>query len=131
MSCYFCYNGKHKLYPVYRLNVCCECFCKGLEFYYNQANNWRYLMIATSEGLDKKTILKHNRNTSKADLDKWLMSKFNLTQDEAREISNYSIVNLDYQVGKSGVKWIAKRDEPKFNQYPELKEYREKLRNEH
>lgn len=87
----------------------------------NAANDWRYLQTLNSIGLTGREAIRHSMKTTKGDLDTWLMAKFNLSPTEARDISNYSMEQVDFKTGRPGeVKWIAKRLAPTFEQYPEL-----------
>lgn len=89
----------------------------------NSANDWRYLMTLASIGLTGREAVQHSRRTTKGDLDAWLMKRFNLSQTEARDISNYSMEQVDFKTGRPGeVRWIAKRPAPTWDNYPELVE---------
>ena len=91
----------------------------------NHANNWRYLMTLASRTMDYQQLLKHVKVTTKGDLDTWLMLRFDLNEINARMISNYSMDNIDFKTGRDGVKWIAKRPAPTWEEYPELLAYKE------
>jgi hypothetical protein len=83
------------------------------------AEEWRYLTIVLSrEVMDWSAW---NRATSKADLDSWLMWRFDLDAVTAREVSNYSM-ELNAFVRGSSVRWVGTRvlPEPTFDKYPEI-----------
>lgn len=86
----------------------------------NAANDWRYLMTLGSEGMTKDQLWKHNKNTTKGDLDIWLMSRYGFDHSTARTISNYSMDNIDYKIDRDSIRWIAKRPCPTWEQYPDL-----------
>lgn len=85
----------------------------------DHANNWRYLMTLASQEMTKDQLWQHNKQTTKGDLDAWLMQRFSLDAIDARTISNYSMDNIDFKIGRT-VRWVARRMPPTWDQYPEL-----------
>lgn len=86
------------------------------------ANDWRYLMVKQSIGMTREQLMTHRKHTTKADLDAWLMVKFNLDCVTAREISNGSetLEARPFVVGNGYAYWNLSRKEPTFTDYPEL-----------
>lgn len=90
---------------------------------FNAANDWRYLMTLASRGLTGREAVMHSRRTTKGDLDAWLMRRFGLSQTEARDISNYSMEQIDFRTGRPGeLFWTCSRPVPTWEDYPELRE---------
>lgn len=88
---------------------------------YNAANDWRYLMTLRSRGLTGREMVAHASRTTKGDLDAWLMRRFELSSTEARDVSNYSMEQIDFTTGRDGAKWVAGRAAPTWEEYPELR----------
>lgn len=96
------------------------------------AENWRYLARLACAGRTDAFQIRHGRRTGHADLDTWLMERFvhvgafgvvsKLLAYKARSISNQAMELGDFVTGAGEVRWLNKRSEPAWSDYPELAE---------
>lgn len=71
------------------------------------AEEWIYLTV------------KAGRMARKSDLDAWLMKRYNLSEYDARQISNQTTEGLrgerrPWAIGSDGIRWLANRPEPEW-----------------
>ena len=96
------------------------------------AENWRYLAFLACAGRGDAFQVRHSKRISHTDLDTWLTERFvrvgafgevlGFRVCEARAISNHVMDLRDFTTGADGVRWLNKRSEPTWLDYPELAE---------
>jgi len=73
---------------------------------------------------DKALSFKHSKTSTKTELDRWLMRRFNLEHYEARSVSNSAGEERACDAGSDGIRWLKRTPAPRFSDYPDLEQMR-------